>query len=285
VAQQTLDLADKDFAWAYLPEFLDGDLSSGDGARVEKGLGAGDAATNVGQEFQAARGKLQLALQGYYLREDEVMKLHALIQDPEVRVTKEAEKIAASQRRETRGTMMRLSILIAFAAAAIFGVFYVFTPRGAEAFDALEYLGYEALMMDEDPEGRLNLPTTDIREIAKYLDSYPGLEFKPFVLRSMPGAWEPNGAHVIDYEVAKVAVVKYANAELKETLYHFSFAGTMADLPKAQVGKEKGFEYQTYSSDQLNIVAWQSAPDVLSLIVGRRSAPELAGMARLGSQL
>jgi hypothetical protein len=277
----TLDLADRDYAWAYLPEFLDGDLSGADSARVEKLLA--EQSKDKGEKFQAARGKLQLALQSYWLREDEIQRLHALIEDPEIRQTREIQRIEAGERREQRGTMLRRVILTIIAASIIFGVFWILTPRSVQKFDALEYLGYEALMMDEDPEGRLDLPSQDMSEIALYLENYPNLEFKPVVLRNVPGSWEPAGGHVIDYEIAKVAVVKYYNPELKDTLYHFSFAGRMKDLPKAVLGKEKNFEYQTYASDQFNIVAWQASDDVLCFLVGRRSAPEMASFARLGS--
>ena len=45
----------------------------------------------------------------------------------------------------------------------------------------------------------------------------------------------------------------------------------------------RGLIYYTYASDDLNFIAWQSGNQVVSMLVGRRSAPELAELAVSGS--
>lgn len=157
------------------------------------------------------------------------------------------------------------------------------TPNKQRKFEALEYLGYESLALDEEPEGRLDLPSQELEEISQYLGAYPNLDFKPLVMKPIGKGWDPEGATVIDYEVAKVAVVKYRNTELKENIYHYSFAGELKTLPKSEPGNYRGLVFQTYASDQLNIIAWQQESGMICFLVGRRSAPELANLARTGT--
>ena len=139
------------------------------------------------------------------------------------------------------------------------------------------------MAFDEDSEGRLDLPSTELNEVSEYLSAYPGLDYKPLVMKPIGKGWEPEGATVIDYEISKVAVVKYRNSESKDTLYHYTFAGELKDLPKSDPGNYRGLIFQTYASDQLNIIAWQQEPGMLCFLVGRRSAPELANLARTGT--
>ena len=137
-------------------------------------------------------------------------------------------------------------------------------------------------MLEESKEERLNLPTNEIGEIKDFFKNNPDLAYTHKVL-SLPPAWEPDGASVIDYEVAKVGVVQYHNKETQEKLFHFAYPGDLSDLPEAETGNKRGLIYQTYSSDSLNLIAWKSAPTVVSIMAGRRSAEELAELAVLGS--
>jgi hypothetical protein len=101
------------------------------------------------------------------------------------------------------------------------------------------------------------------------------------MLAGVPAGWQIDGATVIDYEVAKVAAVMYerGGAKTKELFFFFSFAGELSDLPASEPGNMRGLIFQTYASNELNLVAWQVAPGVVALLVGRRSAPELAEIA------
>jgi hypothetical protein len=275
------ELSDQDFFHSYLAEYLDGELSPELSARFERLLQA-PGQPQVPVHFQAMRGRLQLGLQSYYLKEGELQALRALVQDPAVTATKENIKIDQLGRKELVSSIVRRLVLTALGAAVIGLILWKFAPDNNPEFKPLEYLGYEALAMEEDPEGRLDLPSSDLREIHDYLAAYPGLEFEPRLLKDFDHGWEPDGATVIDYEIAKVAAVQYHNKELGEKLVHFSFPGQLSELPKAEPGNMKGLVYQTYSSDQLNLIAWQHGPDVVSLLVGRRGAPELAELALLG---
>ena len=176
---------------------------------------------------------------------------------------------------DRRGAVLLL-IVVAIGASV-----WKFGRTKERKFRPLEYLGYEALAMEEDAQERLNLPSHDPVEVRQYLESYPGLEFKAQMLAAVPAGWQIDGATVIDYEVAKVAAVMYerGGAKAKESFFFFSFAGELSDLPASEPGNMRGLIFQTYASNELNLVAWQVAPGVVALLVGRRSAPELAEIA------
>lgn len=275
------ELSDQDFLHSYMAEYLDGDLLPAQKSRFDdllKAPGQGD----VPEHFQKMRGRLQLGLQSYYLKEGELQHLRSLVQDPAVTATKENIKIDQLGRKELISSITRRLTLTAMAAGVIGLIIWRFAPDSKPQFKPLEYLGYEAVAMEEDPESRLDLPSSDLKEIRDYLLAYPRLEFKPRLLKPFGKGWKLDGATVIDYEIAKVAAVQYSNKDLREKLEHFSFAGQLSDLPKAESGNMKGLNYQTYATDQLNIIAWQHGHNVVSLLVGRRSAPELAEIAVLG---
>jgi hypothetical protein len=276
------ELSGQDFLGSFLAEYLDGELAKPLVAKFEDALKS-PGAKDMPEHFQAMRGRLQLAMQSYYLKEGELAELRSLVQDPSVKATQENVRIEQIGRKELVGTLLRRLGLVAVAVGAAAFLVWKFGPVREQRFKPLEYLGYEALALEEDTEGRLNLPSHDLGEIRQYLSAYPGLDFKPRVLKSVPAPWKPDGATVIDYEIAKVAVVMYESDPGKERLFHFSYAGELSDLPPAEPGNMRGLIFQTYASDELNLIAWQSAPGVVSLLVGRRSAPELAEIAVAGS--
>ncbi len=276
------DLSDQDFLYGYMTEYLDGELSLELQERFQKLIGVQQNA-ELPERFQKVRGALQLGLQSFYLRESEKIHLRALVQDQTVRETQEARKIDEVGRREVVSRVSRWTAVLALLVIVGGILYYVFRSPAREKFVPVVNLSYEAMAMIEDPEGRLLFPSTSIEEITKYLNASRNLGFSPLVLKSFSQSWVPEGATIIDYEVAKIAVVEYKNTESKEKLFHFAFKGTLSDLPKAEPGNYRGLIYQTYSSDKINIIAWQHKKDVISFLVGRRSAPELATLARMGT--
>lgn len=273
------DLANDDFLFSYLAEYLDGDLPKDLAGRFEQ-LTKGQE--KLPDQFNTTRGRLQLSLQSYYLKDVELAELRAMVQDPTVKATKENTKIEQLGRGEIANMLVRRLVLVAIAAGIIGFAIWKFGPSREQKFKPLEYLGYEAVAIEEDPRERVNLPSHDVKEVRQYLASYPGLDFKPKMLKQIAKNWDLDGATIIDYEVAKVATVIYSNNSTKEKLFHFSYAGELSDLPPSEPGNMRGLIFQTYASDELNLIAWQSAPGVVSLLVGRRSAPELAEIALAG---
>lgn len=277
------DLSSDDFFFGNLAEYLDGDLSTEAQARFEAMLKEAQYSTAL-EAFKVRRGQLQMAFQQYIVTEADLGALRGMVRDPVVVATQEAVKIEALGRGELINTLFRRLVVVALVAGALGYAFWKFgTPREAH-FKALEYLGYEAQTLEaEKSDGRLNLPSSDLKEIKQFFSTYPGLAYSPKVLKQLPGGWQPDGATVIDYEIAKVAVVQYTNKDTKERLFHFSYGGELSDLPAAEPGNMRGLVYQTYASDDLNFIAWQAGNHVVSMLVGRRSAPELAELAVTGS--
>ncbi len=273
------DLANDDFLYSYLAEYLDGELPKDLAGRFEQ---LTKNQEKLPDQFNATRGRLQLSLQSYYMKDGELSELRAMVQDPAVKATKENTKIEQLGRGEIANMLVRRLVLVAIAAGVIGFCIWKFGPSREQKFKPLEYLGYEAVAIEEDPRERVNLPSHDVKEVRAYLASYPGLEFKPKMLKTIAKNWDLEGATIIDYEVAKVVAVIYSNSTSKEKLFHFSYAGELSDLPPSETGNMRGLTFQTYASDELNLITWQSAPGVVSLLVGRRSAPELAEIALAG---
>lgn len=274
------DLSPQDFFHSYLAEYLDGDLPPALRAKFDEALKvAGQGA--VPEHFQAMRGRLQLSLQSYYLKESEIGTLAACVQDPTIKATQENLKIEKLGRGEVANMFMRRITLVVMAAALVGLLVWKFMPNQAESFKALEYLGYEALALEEDARDRLDLMTDNYKEIKQYQAAYPKLDFVPKILH-LPATWKPEGTTVIDYEIAKVSVVQYAHSNGREKLFHFAYVGSLSDLPKSEPGNMRGLIYQTYASSEQNLIAWQDG-DVVNLLVGRRSAPELAELAVSGA--
>ncbi len=284
MAYSASELSRQDFFHSYLDEYLDGELSANLKADFEKEL-AGAGNRDVLELFGQLRGRLQLKIQSIYLKEHEISELRAIVQDPSTLATEEATRIAELEKKEFRSTWLRRGALTALAVGLAAAAWWKYGMNHEQSFKALEYLGYEATALESSSRERINLPTNDIKEVRQYLAQYPGLDFQPKALNQVPSPWQVNGATVIDYEVAKVAVVTYVLREgdkVRDRLTHFSFAGKLSDLPAAEPGNMRGMIFQTYTTEEFNFVAWESQPGVVSILVGRRSAPELAEIAVSG---
>jgi hypothetical protein len=157
-------------------------------------------------------------------------------------------------------------------------------PNPTENIDVIEYLGYETTALEEQPDTRINLPSTDIEEIKQFVGNIPGLSFRPTVLKPLQG-WGPEGAAIIDYEVIKVLAVKYVSPERNnEHLYHYMVPGKMSSMPFT--GKEadyRGLRFRPYAGEKLNLVVWQHTPDMVSVLAGHRGTAELYELARAGT--
>jgi hypothetical protein len=277
----TQELGDKDFIHSLVSEYLDGELLAEDTKRFDGIIKQGQDA--FPEKFQEARGKFQIGLTSYYLNEKELMELHALAQDPSVKATEEQQKISQLGRVEFTGTLARRIILIGVVLAIGIGIFWSVYREPEVSFRPLEYLGYEALAIEDDAD-RLGIVTTNLNDIKQYLQAYPGIKVQRTVLDIGDG-WYPQGASVIEYDdIAQVSVVQYFHDEQKENLFHFQYAGQLSDLPKADAGNMQGLIYQTYQDSEWNIIAWQQTDTLVSMIIGRRGAAEMAELAVVSSR-
>jgi hypothetical protein len=278
MAQKTAALNDEEFLYGYLSEYLDETLPIDQCKRFED-LAQRLKMESLSTDYGIRRGRLQIETQRLYLDEKQMHDIHDLVEDDAARANHEAHDIDDVGRSELVGNAFRFVILIGFLGLMVFGGFKFFGPEKKAPFKALDSLIYEAIVMAEDPEGRLDFPTDKIEELNSYFKRYPELRFDPKSMREPGGEWELNGGTVIDYELAKIIAVQFNGKNNREKLYLFLWNGELEQLPKSEAGNFQGLVYQAYASDKWNIVAWQVAPGVNGMMVGHPGAKELAELA------
>ena len=275
------ELKGEDLFYSYIADYLDGELPQDLQAPFNAMLSTKQKEL---EQFQINRGKFQSALGDIGSSEALKHKLRNLAQDDQIRETMEASEIAEVERSELWSNILRRTVLIAILWGRVAAALYMFMPRKINKIDIVEHIGYEALALEEDPEGRTNLPSSDIEEIKQFVGAVPGLDFRPSILRTIKG-WNPEGVSIIDYDVMKVLAINYVSPERgNEHLHHFMVPGKMSDMKyQGEEADYRGIKYRVYGSDKLNIVVWQQTPDMVSILAGHRSAPELAEIARAGT--
>ena len=281
MSTKKIDMKGDELFYGHMAEYLDGELPVGLQAQFNALLTSKQKELEA---FQVNRGKFQAALGDIGGSEALKHKLRSFVQDDQLRATMEASEIAEVERSEFWSNLLRRSVLVGIILGLIgFGIYY-FMPERLGSFDVIEYIGYEALALEEDPEGRINLPSSDIEEIRQFVAAIPGLNFKPELLRPLNG-WMPQGVSIIDYDVMKVVAVSYTSPDRgNEHLHHFMFPGSMSDMKyRGEEADYRGIKYRVYASDRMNIVVWQQTQGMVAVLAGHRSAPELAEMARAGT--
>ncbi len=278
MAQKTAALSDEEFLYAYLSEYLDEALPNDQRKRFDE-IAKRLKLESLTTDYGIRRGRLQIEAQRLYLDEKHMHDIHDLVEDDAARANHEAHDIDDVGRSELFGNAMRFVLLIGFLGLLVYGGFKFFGPEKKAAFKALDSLIYEAIVMSEDPEGRLDFPTDKLDELNTYFKRVPELGFLPKPMREPGGDWELNGGTVIDYEVSKIMAVQFTGKNNREKLYLFLWDGKLEQLPKSESGNFEGLVYQTYASDKWNIVAWQASPTVTGMMVGHRGGKEMAELA------
>jgi hypothetical protein len=281
VSANKTELKGEDLFYSYIADYLDGELPRSLQTQFDALLASKQKEL---ESFQANRGKFQSALGDVGGSEALKHKLRNLVQDDQVRATIEASEIADVERSELWSNILRRSVLVAVVLGLLGAAVYYFMPERLGNFDVIEYIGYEALALEEDPEGRTNLPSSDLEEIRQFVGAIPGLEFKPELLRSIKG-WNPEGVSIIDYDVMKVVAVNYVSPERRnEHMHHFMLPGKLSSMKfKGEEADYRGIKYRVYGNDKINIIVWQQSADMVGALAGHRSAPELAEMVRMGT--
>lgn len=276
------DLSEKEFFFGYLAKYLDGNLTGSQGTRFEE-IMKREEYSKLALAFQVSRGKFQNFFSKIHIPDATYKNIRDLLEGQEERFKTEMTKIEAIERSEFAYDLLRRITLTLIVIGLVAAGIYFFKPKSAASFPTLEYVGYESLALAEDP-GRLDLPSSEPKDIAQFVKAAPGLDFTPFLLNAFGEGWELQGVSLIDYELKKVIVIKYKNTHTQESLFHFMFGGRFSDLPKAERAQIRGLDYEIFANDRLNFLAWESPGNTLSLLVGRRSAVELAQFARAGTQ-
>jgi len=278
MAKNNAGLSDEDFLRSHLSEYLDEGLSSANRQKFEdiaKRLNMAEVATDYG----IRRGRLQIEAQRLYLTEKKMRAIHELVEDDAARANHEAAEIEEVGMSEMKGNAFRFSALAIFFILIFGGLYYFFKPADKPSFNALNSLIYEADVMNENSEGRLNFPTDKVDELNSYFAKLPELGFEPKPMRALPADWKVTGGSMIDYDGAKITVTQFQNSATSEKQYLFFFLGKLDQLPKSTPGNSNGLVYQSYGSSNLNVMAWEPEPNVTGMMIGYRAPKDLADFA------
>jgi hypothetical protein len=273
---------DLEFIYARFDEFDADSLSAEDSQRFRRLLTIEPLDANrVIDETKTAIAMFQLGLQSYFLSTEQRAMLQDLADDADGRKTREAQRIKQIDRREAfTDFRRRFTIAIAVFSLLCFCIFY-FTPSREPYFNALQSLVYEAAMMEERGDGRLDLPSEDLAEIVSFAAASRGLGFEASLPKSVPSEWQPMGATVIDYDPRKIFVAVFSHKARGEKLFFFNFAGSIEELPQSTPFIEGAVDFYPYATDAYNIVCWQITKNTVGMVLGRRSARDLARIVKM----
>jgi len=247
------ELNEKEFFFGYLAKYLDGNLSGSAGKKFDALIEKEEYA-KLSSKFQVSRGVFQNYFSKIHLPDVTFKNIRDLLEDQDHRFKTEMTKIEALEKSEFTSYLLRRVILTFIVIGLVALGVWFFKPKSAASFPTLEYIGFEALALAEDP-GRLDLPTNDSKDVAQFLKAAPGLDFTPFLLNTFGEGWVLQGVSLIDYELKKVIVIKYKNAQSEETLFHFLSSGHFSYLPKAEKSNIRGLDYELFANDRLNFLA------------------------------
>jgi len=271
-------VGDKEFFYAYLPEFLDGELSEELNNRFQN-LMKKPEFQNAAQNYRSQRGLLQVHLGKLALNSDKIHDLRLKVRSDELEEAIEGAEIQHVKIEEAPKAQVQRWLVASIVLMIATAFLYTYLAKRELSFDPVQALPYEALMMEEDTDlSALDLPSTDPREIKVFFDKHKDFNFTPFVLK-ISSPWQMQGASVIDYDFAKIGVVRIQNSDRKQTLFQFAFAGRLEELSPSSQGRLNNFVYQTYASDQINLIVWQYNAQTLGMLVGHIAADELAQIA------
>jgi hypothetical protein len=278
------DLSRDEVFYGFIADYLDGELPSDMQNGFKTIIEGRDKEIAA---FQYGRGRFQQALGVVFAPEPLKHKLRTFLQDDKLRESIEASEIQDLEKNLKMSLMLRRSLLGAIVVGVLGSLVYLLMPKKIDHLNIIEYLGYEAVAIEEDQDGRVSLPSDDIEEIKQFVAKIPGLRFEPKVFSSMP-SWKPKGVTIIDYEVTKVVGVLYESLEPTrsgEFLHHFSAEGVVTELPmKSEDTTSDGLTYRVYASDKINMLVWQQGPNSIGILAGRPSAPDLANLVKSFSQ-
>lgn len=277
-------ISDDELLFAYLTDYLDDSLDPELLRRMEELVKR--QSDNFMGDFLQAKGRLQLEFQPFDLTPVQIEFLNSYVAPTEARQKAENKEIDFVGKREILDRVIRSIAFLGIFIGAAYVLNSLLAPIPSRNFEAISYLGYEALAIERSPNIRISFPSHDLGEIRDFLTSDKSSEvpFQPPF--SFGSEWQPEGAGIINYEIAKVAMITLTNSTNHEHLFYFSYPDRIENIKKKKEAGKLGdnFEYFVFASDEMNIVVWQQTPQLLSFLIGHRSAPELAKLAQNSSQ-
>jgi hypothetical protein len=240
------------------------------------------AKTMIAKEFDSVdaqgSGQLQLALHSFYLSEHQKSSLQDIVEDSEVRKTRELKRIEEFERFSAYTRWKRRGIFSLFFVLFVAGLIYYMMPNTYDRFKPLDVIAYEAMAFEEALGERLDFPSKDLAEIQQFAGT-GFLGFDAEIPSQNPRGWQPVGASIIDYDPPKVVLIEFYNEDLRERLYFFEFPGHLQQLPYVQKARFENIEYVTFDNANHNLIFWEMDRGKMAALVGRRGGRELASIA------
>lgn len=268
---------DADFIFIKISDYLDGDMPEAEQNTFEKQLK--EKFPNLSNEFSEIKGYLQVLFQKYSVSEAILEKIRNFCLNEDKRREFESKEIDLAQKSEQRGWIFRTSIITSLFVGLCYFAFITMNPSKKTNFDPLTALVYEAVTMEEDGGGRLDFPSSSLEEINEFLGDTKGLLFNIPLIKRVPEGWQLEGATIIDYETDKIATLQFNRAEMGK-MFLFIFKGAITELPDSTEGFLGKMVYQTYGTEDINVIAWQIDPELLGMLVGHDDALSLAKSAQ-----
>lgn len=260
---------------AHASDYLDDSLADEQRERIDQDLKAHPPLKDELGLLQKYRGRMQLALQEYILDEAKIMTLRGKIRSEAVEAKEVEDTEKFSQYAQVIKTVRFVLIGLMFITPPY--LFYSWTrPDVSQSFDAVGYLGYEALAIEKDPD-RLGFQPEDREELLQIFGQDKSMGFDPHVPASLTGAGaEMIGASVIDYDEVKVATV-VANIQGERVTY-FTYLGALGEFTQLSAPGQLpgGQAYYAFSSEELNLVIWQPKDTEVGVLASRVGADALA---------
>lgn len=301
------NLTDDQLFYVNLDKIIDGEVSSENKPKIDSLLKDSKYSDEI-EKFKSAHGRLQNALEGQFLNEDQSLILRGHVQDMKELASVEEEEIERLGAAHKLKTLARNLVFYGVLVLIGYQIAQVFMPQKIVKFDPLESFSYETIALENDIEERIDLKTDSIDDVTEFFRNYPNYQANDAKLAFVKG-WKLEGASVIDYEVAKIGVVVYTKpipgqmdelveekeefdengealppkevvtkVQSRDILVQYSFYSESDRFPKSESEKSGDLEYYSYESDKLNMIMWKNG-NLYNVLSGRITPVEMAKFA------
>lgn len=267
---------DDSFFYANSYEFLEGSLDQKSSQAFEQLLRANNVLEKKLEKLRQLKGLLQLEWQKIQLSNVDIQECRQLLEPKEISETIESQQIDAAAQASYWHLILRSFAILMILGGFSFLFYKYFAPAKKEKFNSLEALTYESLALEEDGVlERFNFPSQSVDEIQSYFKESSQLNFSISIPSSLTKrGFKPEGASVIDYDIAQVAAIAFINHN-KDKIFYFTFEGSLNKLPASTPIAQDRQTYMPYASSEVNLIAWQAGENVIGFVVSRLSIPEM----------
>lgn len=255
--------------------------------------------------YRKARGKLQNAVEGQFLNEDETLKIRGFAQDMSDISSKESDEIDRVGTENKIKRFIRGAVLYGALLFLGYKIVASFIPEEVVKFNPLESFTYETVELEDAMEERIDFKSNSFEDVREFFNNFPNPNIKNVQLFE-PKGWTLEGASVIDYDVAVIAATTFTkiikgqtdtvveeveeydeNGELlapktietqvpsKDILVHYSFFSEENRFPQFDPTVVGSFSYYPFASDKYNMIMWNK-DKIYNVLVGRLTPQDMA---------